>query len=111
MGRMVTLKNGETKPIIDFDDIVVIVRDTLGDEVAECINTEINEWCDELNYVRDELEYSDKERQRYCDAIFNAQVKLDALLKIINVEKYDSEKTLEKCAKDIAEIVETFEET
>ena len=65
MGTIISLKSGESVPIIDFDDVLNIIEDKLGydimREVYNCIEEykeeirEVAEECEELGKANDEV--------------------------------------------------------
>ena len=109
MGRMITLKNGSSVPVIDFNDIIELVRDALGDEVCECIKTEINEWEDEVDYFKSELDYSNNKNGEYVGAIFHAQNEIESVIK--ELKEKDENKKLAHCIDKIEQVLILLEDT
>ena len=112
MGRMVTLKNGETKPIIDFDDVVEIVRNNLGDDVADAINTEIDEWSYDVSSYSDMYDDVSGQCQNYCDTIFRTQIEIGNIIEMLKrPDTVDVMKNIPECIAKLTEIKELLEET
>ena len=112
MGRIITLMNGEIKPVIDFSDVAEIIRNELGDEVADCVDSEIDEWCSELNYYRDEYEDADKACQMYCTAILKAQCEIgDVISMLKKLDTVEVMKDLDECINRLTLVKEDLEET
>ena len=109
MGRMITLKNGSSVPVIDFNDIIELVRDALGDEVSECIETEINEWEDEVDYFQSELDYSNNKNGEYVGVIFHAQNEIESIIK--ELKEKDENKELVHCTDKIEQVLILLEDT
>ena len=109
MGRMITLKNGGSVPIIDFNDVIELVKDTLGDDLSECIATEIEEWEDEVDYYRSELDYSNNKRTEYVNAMFHAQNDIESIIK--ELKEKDENKELSHCIDKIEQVLILLEDT
>jgi hypothetical protein len=108
MGKIIILKDGTSKPIIEFNDVTDIIRDNLGDDIVECINEEIDDWSYDLESYHDMYDEASKSCQNYVDAIFKAQIEIE---KVINLIKDNPDKNSECAVKSLTELKEMLEET
>ena len=108
MGKIIILKDGTSKPIIEFNDVTDIIRDNLGDDIVECINEEIEDYSDDLDSYHDMYNEASEACQNYFDAIFKTQIELE---KIINLIKDNPDKNSECAIKSLTELKEMLEET
>ena len=109
MGQMITLKNGSSVPIMDFNDVIDLVRNELGNEISECIKTEIDEWEDEVDYFKSELDYSNNKNGEYVGAIFHAQNEIESVIK--ELKEKDENKELAHCIDKIEQVLILLEDT
>lgn len=112
MGKIIILKDGSSKPIINFNDVIDIIRDNLGDDIVECINEEIEDYSDDLDSYHDMYDEASEACQNYVDAIFKAQIEIGNIINILNgSDVVEVMKKVPHCVNKLTEIKELFEET
>ena len=82
--KLVTLKNGEIRPVMSIDDIFDIVREFIGDDVADSLKeeycAEIKELEESADEYRLDAEFFDSRNEAYAGLIYNIQDEIDKTL-------------------------------
>ena len=81
MGKLITLKNGEIRTLLDTNDALDIVQEFLGDELADYLKSDFRDLEDAIDRIDSDKNSLETDCENYAITLFNAMAETNDLLK------------------------------